>query len=204
MGTVDNSKKKPGTGVADTRRGLSGGTWLVRDALAWVVALSVLIVAVSACARTGGGGAAANPEGTEEFEVATANHVTGDVEYPQTPPVGGDHDPAWQNCGSYREPVREENAVHSLEHGAVWITYRPDLGDEAVAALEERAEGETHVLVTPFEGLDDPVVLSAWGRQLRVGSAEDERIDAFVRAFQQGPQTPELGATCSGAIGAPQ
>ena len=204
MGRASNSKKKPGARVADARQQQAGSTWFVRAALASVVALGVLIVVVSSGDRREGGGEPAAPEGTEEFEVAAASHVSQDVEYPQTPPAGGDHDPAWQNCGSYREPVLEENAVHSLEHGTVWITYQPDLAEDAVEALEGRAEGETHVLVTPFEGLDDPVVLSAWGRQLRVGSAEDGRIDAFVRAFQQGPQTPELGATCSGAIGEPR
>lgn len=202
MGRASNGKKTPGTRVAGTGRGQAA--WPVGRVLAPAVVFAVLILAVSACDGGGDGDAAAAPDGTEEFEVGTANHVSGDVEYPQTPPVGGDHDPAWQNCGVYREPVREEHAVHSLEHGAVWITYRPDLGDEAVEALEERASGETHVLVSPFEGLDEPVVLSACGRQLGVGSADDERIDAFIRAFQRGSQSPEGGASCSGAIGEPQ
>ena len=195
MGTVRNTKKHPGSRLPYEGQGQTSGRRSVRPLLGVVTAAVALVLAGSACDR-GGGGPAAPPEGTEEFEVGTANHVSEDVEYPQTPPVGGDHDPAWQNCGVYREPVREESAVHSLEHGAVWITYRPDLDEEAVQALEERARGETHVLVTPFEGLSDPVVLSAWGRQLRVDSAEDERIDAFVSAFQRGPQSPEAGAGC--------
>ncbi|HEV2069053.1 MAG TPA: DUF3105 domain-containing protein [Acidimicrobiales bacterium] len=191
MGGASNSKKEPGVSPS------------VRALRVVMTAVGVLVLAVSAC-NSSGGDAAAPPDGTEQFDVGTANHVPGDVEYSQTPPVGGDHDPAWQNCGVYREPVREENAVHSLEHGAVWITYGPDLEDEAIQALEERARGETHVLVTPFEELGDRVVLSAWGRQLRVDSADDERIDAFISAFQQGPQSPEAGASCSGAIGDPR
>ena len=42
--------------------------------------------------------------------------------------------------------------------------------------------------------LPSPVVLSAWGRQLGVDSAADPAVAAFVRAFSQGPQTPEPGA----------
>lgn len=144
------------------------------------------------------------PAGTETFEVPTRQHVDGDVEYAQRPPVGGDHDPAWQNCGVYGEQIRDENAVHSLEHGAVWVMYAPDLGGAEVAALEAVADGQTHVLVSPYENLDSPIVLSAWGRQLRVDDPDDPRIDAFVRSFQEGPQTPELGAPCSGALGTPQ
>ena len=203
MSTASNSKNRPVSRLSGAGQAQISGSRSVRALPVVVIAVGALVLAVAAC-NQGGGGAAAAPDGTEEFEVGTANHVSEDVEYPQTPPVGGDHDPAWQNCGVYREPVRAENAVHSLEHGAVWITYRPDLGDEAIQALEERARGESHVLVTPFEGLGDPVVLSAWGRQLRVDSAEDERIDAFVSAFQQGPQSPEAGASCSGAIGEPR
>lgn len=202
MGTASNSKEHSGTRLPDEGHGQASRSRSVRALLLVASAVGVLVLAVSACGSSDGGAAA--PEGTQEFEVDTANHVAEDQDYTQTPPVGGDHDSAWQNCGVYREPVREEHAVHSLEHGAVWITYRPDLDDEAIQALEERAQGETHVLVSPFEGLSDPVVLSAWGRQLAVDSAEDERIDAFISAFQQGPQSPEAGASCSGAIGEPR
>lgn len=203
MGGARDSKEHPRSRLPDEGHGRASRSRSVRALLLVVTAAGVLVLAVSAC-DSSDGDAAAPPEGTQEFEVGTANHVAEDVEYSQTPPVGGAHDSAWQNCGVYREPVREEHAVHSLEHGAVWITYRPDLDDEAIQALEERARGETHVLVTPFEGLSHPVVLSAWGRQLAVDSAEDERIDAFVSAFQRGPQSPEAGASCSGAIGEPR
>jgi hypothetical protein len=59
-------------------------------------------------------------------------HTDGDVDYAQTPPVGGEHNPVWQNCGFYQEPVRDETAVHSLEHGAVWITYSPDIPQDEI------------------------------------------------------------------------
>ena len=54
-------------------------------------------------------------------------HVAGPVAYSVTPPVGGDHSPVWLNCGVYDRPVPNERAVHDLEHGAVWVTYRPSL-----------------------------------------------------------------------------
>ena len=139
-----------------------------------------------------------------EFDVESASHVPNDVDYPQSPPVGGDHDQAWQTCGTYDEPVRDENAVHSMEHGAVWIAYSPDLDAAAIGSLQDRADGQTHVLVTPYEGdLTAPISLQAWGRQLAVDSADDERIATFIQDYQEGPDTPELGAPCSGGIGSP-
>ena len=65
----------------------------------------------------------------------TRDHTTDPVTYAQTPPVGGDHNPTWLNCGVYTAPVKNELAVHALEHGAVWVTYDPDLPADQVAKL---------------------------------------------------------------------
>lgn len=141
------------------------------------------------------------PEGITDIAVNSRGHVEGDVSYDTVPPAGGDHAPAWQNCGYYPEPIEEENAVHSLEHGAVWITYRPGLDETAVQALAERAGG--YVLVSPRDDLPSPVVASAWGKQLQLDDVEDPTLDDFIRAFQQGPQTPEPGAVCTRGVGEP-
>jgi hypothetical protein len=109
----------------------------------------------------------------------------------------------WQNCGVYDAPVKNENAVHSLEHGAVWLAYRPDLPADQVEKLRALARNHTHVLVTPYVGLTDAVVATAWGKQLRLSSVTDARLAQFVTVYEEGPQTPELGVTCSGGLGNP-
>jgi hypothetical protein len=148
--------------------------------------------------------ASAPPGEVQTYDVGPANqHTQADVDYEQNPPVGGEHNPVWQNCGYYAEPVRDENAVHSLEHGAVWITYSPDLPQDEAERLRDIAENENFVLVSPRDGLPSPVVASAWGKQLRLQSAEDPGLERFVGAYQQGPQTPEQGAVCTGGIGQP-
>lgn len=134
----------------------------------------------------------------------TGQHSEGSVDYDQTPPAGGEHNPVWQNCGFYAEPVRSENAVHSQEHGAVWITYQPNLSQEQVQQIQELANNNTHVLASPYPSLPSPVVASAWGKQLQLDSADDSRLKQFVRSFKQGPQTPEPGAVCTGGTGNPQ
>ena len=144
------------------------------------------------------------PGTVKGYDVGPAGKHTGaDVDYEQNPPVGGAHNPVWQNCGYYDQPVGDENAVHSLEHGAVWITYSPDLPQDQVEHLRDIAENETYVLVSPRDGLPSPVVASAWGKQLRLENAEDPDLERFIGAYEQGPQTPEKGAVCTGGIGQP-
>jgi hypothetical protein len=137
------------------------------------------------------------PTGVRSFEVSERNHVQTPVSYPQRPPVGGNHAPIWQNCGFYSKPIHNEHAVHSMEHGAVWITYHTNLPTEQVRNLKQLAKSQTHILVSPYPGLSSPVMASAWGKQLHVESANDTRLERFVRAFRQGPQTPETGAPCT-------
>ena len=145
-----------------------------------------------------------SPEGVKTYNVGpSAVHTEGEVDYEQSPPAGGEHNPVWQNCGYYAEPVRDENAVHSLEHGAVWITYSPDLSEDEVERLRDIAESQTYILVSPYEGLPSPVVASAWSKQLSLESAEDPDLERFIGAYRQGPQTPEPGAVCTGGIGQP-
>jgi hypothetical protein len=120
------------------------------------------------------------------------------VDYEQRPPVGGDHASVWQDCGFYASAVASEQAVHSLEHGAVWVTYDPELPEDQLTALRELAADNGYLLVSPLWGLPSPVVASAWGVQLELPSAGDRRLPAFVARYQQGPQTPEPGAPCSG------
>lgn len=133
----------------------------------------------------------------ETFTVESAAHTEDPVTYPQDPPAGGPHAPAWQKCGVYDAPIRNENAVHSQEHGAVWITYQPDLPDTEVKALAKLAEHRS-VLVSPYPGLKDPVVVSAWGAQLRIDTADDPRIGAFIERYAG--KGPEPGASCDSGL----
>ena len=143
-------------------------------------------------------------EGVESAEITDSNHTDEDVDYPENPPVGGPHNAVWQNCGFYSEPVQDENAVHSLEHGAVWITYSPDLADDQVEILRSQTASNPYVLVTPRDDLPSDVVASAWGFQLQLESADDPRLQQFLSQYVQGSQTPEPGASCSGGTGEPE
>lgn len=146
---------------------------------------------------------AKNIPGVVSYSGLSRNHVSGTVKYSTSPPVGGDHNATWLNCGIYSSPVANENAVHSMEHGAVWITYQPTLPAAQVTALQNDVRGKTYVILSPYQGMTSPVVASAWGKQLTLTSASDDRLGKFITTYAQGPQTPEPGSPCTGGTGTP-
>jgi hypothetical protein len=162
-----------------------------------LVALVIIGLTAWGLIRSSGG-----VEGISEYDDLSADHVDGPVEYEQSPPVGGDHNSTWQNCDFYTEPIANEHAVHSLEHGAVWITYQPDLPESDLETLREDMGTSGYVLVSPYEDQDSPVVLSAWGVQLEVDSVDDPNIEQFLNKYVLGPQTQEQNAACTGGTSA--
>ncbi|MFF3794429.1 DUF3105 domain-containing protein [Streptomyces sp. NPDC001981] len=140
--------------------------------------------------------------GERSWDELTQNHVQKKVDYPMNPPVGGDHNPVWMNCDAdvYTAPVPNENAVHSLEHGAVWVTYNEKAKPADVEKFAERVARTPYSLMSPVKDQDAPLILSAWGKQVTVKSATDARVAQFFTKYVQGPQTPEPGAACTGGI----
>lgn len=138
--------------------------------------------------------------GERSWDKLTQNHVEKKVDYPMNPPVGGDHDPVWMNCDAdvYTKEIPKENAVHSLEHGAVWVTYTGKADPADVRKLGERVTSTPYSLMSPVKDQSAPIMLSAWGKQVTVKSATDARVAQFFTKYVQGPQTPEPGAACSG------
>jgi hypothetical protein len=140
--------------------------------------------------------------GVETFENET-KHTDEDVDYAQSPPAGGPHNAVWLNCGVYNEPQTDENAVHSLEHGAVWVTYDADaLSADELQRLKEQLPS-TYVILSPYEGIDSPLVLSAWNAQLKLDSVDDERIPEFFEEYWRNQNVPEPQAICTGALDGP-
>ncbi|WP_055525158.1 DUF3105 domain-containing protein [Streptomyces graminilatus] len=132
----------------------------------------------------------------------TQNHVTKKVDYPMEPPVGGDHNQVWMNCNGdvYTKALNNMNAVHSLEHGAVWVTYNSKAAKADIDALAAKVKKTPYTLMSPDDKQADPIMLSAWGKQRTVTSAKDPNVDKFFEQFVQGKQTPEPGAACTNGL----
>jgi hypothetical protein len=136
----------------------------------------------------------------QTFEYAAGQHVATPVAYTETPPVGGEHDNEWADCTGtvYDVDIRHENAVHSMEHGAVWITYDADaISDEDLSTLEDLVDGRSGMMLSPFAGQSSTISLQSWGHQLALDSASDERLEQYVDFMLFNSDfTPEPGATC--------
>ena len=138
--------------------------------------------------------------GVQTFDYAAGQeHVTTPVTYEQSPPVGGPHDGEWADCTGtvYDVQLRQENAVHSMEHGAVWITYDPAVvtGD-ALATLTDLVD-ESGRMLSPNPGQDSPISLQSWNHQLKVDSADDPRIEQYADFLTYNQEFfPEPGASC--------
>ena len=198
MGKTSKASKayySRGSGTANQSQRKSM-TWV------WIAAAVVGLVVIGALAVKSVQQSSDIP-GIKYFSGLTFNHSTGTVNYAQTPPVGGDHNAEVLNCGIYDQPVPSENAVHSLEHGAVWVTYQPDLPQADVDKLRQLVRGHSHLLLSPYPGLPQPVVASGWGVQLQLPGADDPRLARFLKKYEQGPQTREPGAECTGGVGNP-
>ncbi len=137
----------------------------------------------------------------QTWAITDRTHTGDDVTYAQDPPAGGPHADVWLACGAYDEPVREENAVHDLEHGTVWVTYSPSLSPSEVASLE--AQLPDNGILSPREGLPSPVVITVWGAQLHLRGAYDRRIGVFVEEYGDGHTAPERGVGCQGGTSDP-
>ncbi len=193
---MSNGRKKQ----AARKGGAQPSPWPRRLIAAGGVAVVALLVAAVLFSPTPLRGV---PEETESIAVGPPEHVDGDIYDDQDVPAGGAHSAAWLNCGYYDTPVPAENAVHSLEHGAVWITYNPDLDAGHVDRLRGFTEGLDKVIVSPVPGQESPILLTAWGNQLELDDAGDSRVEQFVNEFEGSTDAPEAGGACSGGVGNP-
>ena len=147
---------------------------------------------LAACSKS------ASIDGLKTFKYASGEHVEGQIKYASLPPAGGAHNPRWQKCGVYDQPLYDQYAVHSMEHGAVWIAYQPTLPAAELVKLKAAVAGRSYTLLSPYPGLSAPITASAWNAQVALKSADDARLGTFLSTYEQGPTTPERGAACDG------
>src|SRR3989338_4176725 len=113
------------------------------------------------------------------------------VSYNSNPPSSGAHFNSPANWGVYDYEVRDQIFIHNLEHGGVWIAYRPTISQEAVGALQSivdevgGARG-AKIVMAPRPLNDADIAVVAWSRVLKFDLADSvftEQQKEDVREF---------------------
>lgn len=197
---IDASMESPAPASGETRATPPG--WDKPGAILLIIGVFALIT-VAGVVIANRTDVDKNPDAAEMDDVAVyayfgGMHSNDPITYAENPPVGGEHADIWQNCGFYDGAVSSEQAVHSLEHGAVWITYSPDLAEEQRVRLQELTREHDYVLISAFTGLPSPIVATAWNHQLVLDDLDDDQLNEFIRRFKLNDESPEPGAPCTG------
>lgn len=183
----------------------------MRRGLTAAISLLAAAVALAAC---GGSSLRDDPRLTEfdnEFTTESQQHVgaTVNVPYEQLeggiPPYGGPHDGYTLPCGIYDDAVRVEQAVHSMEHGAVAIWWEPSrASQEEVEQLSRIArrhlEDGDFTILAPLQGIGSKIVLASWGERMRLDAVEEDTIDAYFSLFKHNAPEPVEAGGCISAL----
>jgi len=142
--------------------------------------------------------AVSNPvEGTQDFEIVGRNHIPGGTfgsGYNSNPPSSGPHWASPAKNGFYDSALPDEQLIHNLEHGHVWIAYKPDVGEEIKNELKKIAEDEDwKVVVASRDKNETKIACVAWGRVLKMDEPDFDKIRDFIKTYRnRGPEkTPE-------------
>lgn len=128
------------------------------------------------------------------------NHIAVGASHPvynSNPPTSGWHYEEWESKGVYKEQQPDEGLIHNLEHGYIWISYRPDASPEMVKQLESFYGFGKKIIVEPRKENDKLIAIAAWnwldkfdpvsGNSLN--SEELKRIGDFIDKYiNQGPE----------------
>lgn len=126
-----------------------------------------------------------------EFQIEGREHITSEdsVEYQTNPPTSGDHLSLAENWGVYGEEIDDKAAVHGLEHGGIWISYK-DLDDESINTLKKIGKNNAQsVIVSPRTKNDGNLVVSSWGKMMTLEEVDEVLIQKYIDTYKN--QSPE-------------
>lgn len=129
----------------------------------------------------------------EQFSDLGGQHIDHGQEhasYNSDPPSSGPHyaDPApW---GFYDRGLEDEQVVHNLEHGGIWVAYKPDVDQTTEDAIKRFVDRfSSKVIATVRTQNDSPIAFVSWGRVLKMDTFNLDTALDFVRTNKNhGPE----------------
>lgn len=129
----------------------------------------------------------------QEFENQGQTHIQPDASHPaynSNPPTSGWHWAQPANWGVYDKPLVDEQAVHNLEHGGIWISYK-DIDSETQANLEKIARANSgSVILSPRETNESKIVLASWTRMEKLDTYDQAKILEFIKRNKNNSPEP--------------
>jgi hypothetical protein len=113
-------------------------------------------------------------------------HVTDStkVVYKTNPPTSGNHNPVPAADGYYPQKPPVRHTVHTLEHGRIYIHYKPTLSQKRIRELGGVFNDDPfHMVLSPDPAIPDQVAVVAWGHLAACKKVNDATYDV-IRAFR--------------------
>ena len=111
------------------------------------------------------------------------------MNYDTNPPTSGDHLAQAENWGVYEKEIDDKAAVHGLEHGGIWISYKEITDDEKAALEEIGKQNSQSAIVSPRLANDVKIAIVSWGRMMKLESADKALIQKYIDTYKN--QSPE-------------
>lgn len=117
--------------------------------------------------------------------------------YSSNPPTSGWHYANPAKKGVYKEKLADEQVVHNLEHGYIWISYRPETNPEIIKQLENFYGFGKKIVVEPRKENDKLIAIAAWNwldkfdpvSSTSLSDTELKRIGDFIDEYiNKGPE----------------
>lgn len=119
----------------------------------------------------------------EAFTIQGKEHITVGASHPEynsNPPTSGWHYAQPANWGVYQTELPDEQIIHNLEHGGIWISYT-GIDDATKTALEKIAKSHSKIILEPRSKNDAPIVLASWGRLQKLQTFDEQAVLNFIK-----------------------
>lgn len=105
------------------------------------------------------------------------------------PRTSGDHafQPLpWQ---AYEQEIPDASVIHNMEHGGIYISYRPDLPKDQVEKIKalffepfsKKKFTPNKAIMAPRPQNESPIILSSWMRSMKLESFDADKMEQYYR-----------------------